>query len=106
MFPLAFGPGNVSDRTLRPDDIAGVSDLYPDGRLRRTNAAAISGRVTKNGSGLFGAHVVAFNPATGALIGNFALTADGEFSIAGLTPGPHVLRSSRWTTPTSTASSR
>ena len=91
MFPLAFGPGNVLHRSLRPDDIAGVSDLYPEAGFA-DESGSISGRVTKNGAGLFGAHVVAFNPATGALVGNFALTPDGNFSIAGLTPGPHVLR--------------
>jgi hypothetical protein len=91
MFPLAFGPGNVLHRTLRPDDIAGVSDLYPDDGFDG-DTGSISGRVTKNGRGLFGAHIVAFNPATGALVGNFALNANGNFSIAGLTPGPHVLR--------------
>jgi len=91
MFPLAFGSGNVQHRTLRPDDIAGVSDLYPDGGFA-DDRGSISGRVTKNGAGLFGAHIVAFNPATGALIGNFALNENGNFSIAGLTPGPHVLR--------------
>ena len=91
MFPLSFGPGNVLHRTLRPDDVAGVSDLYPDGGFE-DDRGSISGRVTKNGAGLFGAHIVAFNPATGALIGNFALNENGNFSIAGLTPGPHVLR--------------
>jgi hypothetical protein len=91
MFPLAFGPGNVLHRTLRPDDIAGVSDLYPDDGFE-DDTGSISGRVTKSGRGLFGAHVVAFNPATGALVGNFALSENGNFSIAGLTPGPHVLR--------------
>jgi hypothetical protein len=91
MFPLAFGPGNVLHRTLRPDDVAGVSDLYPDGGFEEERGS-ISGRVTKNGTGLFGAHIVAFNPATGSLIGNFALNANGNFSIAGLTAGPHVLR--------------
>ena len=91
MFPLAFGPGNVLHRALHPDDVAGVSDLYPEGAFE-DDTGSISGRVTKNGQGLFGAHIVAFNPATGALIGNFALNEDGAFSIAGLTPGPHVLR--------------
>jgi hypothetical protein len=91
MFPLAFGAGNVSHRALRADDIAGVSDLYPEEGFD-DESGSISGRVVKNGSGLFGAHVVAFNPATGALVGNFALNANGNFSIAGLTPGPHVLR--------------
>jgi hypothetical protein len=91
MFPLAFAPGNVLHRALHPDDVAGVSDLYPEGAFE-DDTGSISGRVTKNGQGLFGAHIVAFNPATGALIGNFALNENGAFSIAGLTPGPHVLR--------------
>jgi hypothetical protein len=91
MFPLAFGAGNISSRTLRADDIAGVSDLYPDGGFEETTGS-ISGRVTKNNDGLFGAHIVAFNPATGRLVGNFTLNSNGQFSIAGLAPGPHVLR--------------
>lgn len=91
MFPIAFPPGNIADRTLRADDIAGISDLYPDdGFNQRTGS--ISGRVTKNGAGVFGAHIVAFDPATGALVTNFSLDAQGRFSIAGLSPGPHVLR--------------
>jgi hypothetical protein len=48
--------------------------------------------VTKNGRGIFGAHVVAFNPSTGALVANFALNTLGEFSIAGLTSGAYVIR--------------
>ena len=31
MFPIALGRGVVADRVLQPDDVAGVSDLYPDG---------------------------------------------------------------------------
>ena len=91
MFPLAYGPGNAMHRSLRADDIAGISDLYPDGDFDE-RTGSISGRVTKNGSGLFGAHVVAFNPATGAMVGNFSLNGNGSFSIAGLTGGPHILR--------------
>ena len=41
---------------------------------------------------MLGAHVVAFNPETGALVGGFALNSDGAFQIAGLMPGPHVIR--------------
>ena len=41
---------------------------------------------------MFGAHVVAFNPATGAMVGNFSLNSQGQFSIAGLTPGSHIVR--------------
>jgi hypothetical protein len=90
MFPIAFGTGVVTNRELRPDDIAGIGDLYPDGDFKAKGT--ISGRVLKNGQGVFGAHIVAFNPATGNLIGNFTLTSDGKFTIGGLSPGPHVLR--------------
>jgi hypothetical protein len=48
--------------------------------------------VTKGGAGVRGAHVVAFNPRTGSLVGGFTLNDDGSFTIAGLEAGPHVLR--------------
>ena len=91
MFPIAFAPGNISNRTPRADDMAGLSDLYPDDGFN-ARTGSISGRVTKNGQGVFGAHVVAFDPVTGSLVANFTLNAQGEFSIAGLSPGPHVIR--------------
>lgn len=91
MFPISLGRGTIADRTLQPDDIAGVSDLYPDGGFQ-DDTGALSGRVLHNGAGALGAHVVAFNPRTGALIGGFALGEGGAFQIAGLTPGAHVIR--------------
>lgn len=91
MFPIAFGRGNTADRVLQPDDIAGVSDLYPETRFRE-DTGAVRGRVLRNGRAVLGAHVTAFNPATGEMIGGFALGEGGEFQIAGLTPGPHVIR--------------
>jgi hypothetical protein len=90
MFPIAFAPGSISARTLKADDIAGISDLYPAGDF--TSDGSLSGRVTKDGQPIFGAHVVAFNPATGAMVGGFSLNAQGQFSIGGLSPGPHVVR--------------
>jgi hypothetical protein len=91
MFPVAFSPGSVEFRTLRADDIAGISDLYPaSGFLRQSGS--ISGKVTKNGAGVLGAHIVAFNPRTGGLVAGFSLSADGAFVVAGLEPGPHILR--------------
>jgi hypothetical protein len=90
MFPIAFAPGSTAGRTLRADDIAGISDLYPAGAFSATGS--LSGRVTKDGVPLFGAHVVAFDPATGAMVGAFSLGTDGGFSIGGLSPGPHVVR--------------
>src|SRR5690606_16275879 len=91
MFPIAFGRGNTLLRELQPDDIAGASDLYPAGTFRRRTGTA-RGRVVRNGAGVLGAHVVAFNPRTGALIAGFTLTRDGEFEIAGLSPGAHIIR--------------
>jgi hypothetical protein len=90
MFPIAFSAGTLN-RTLRADDIAGISDIYGTDTFRRATGS-ITGRVTKNGSGVVGAHVLAFNPASGKLIGGFTLSQDGTFVIAGLEPGPHVVR--------------
>ena len=92
MFPIAFSAGTTSDRRLRPDDIAGLSDLYPREAAASRRLGSMSGRVTRNGTGVSGAHVVALNPATGALVGGFTLTENGTFTIGGLEPGPHVLR--------------
>ena len=91
MFPISFGRGITRDRELQPDDIAGISDLYPAEDFRRDTGVA-RGRVTRNGVGVLGAHVVAFSPETGRLIAGFTLNRNGEFEIAGLSPGPHVIR--------------
>jgi hypothetical protein len=91
MFPIAMAPGSVADRVLQPDDIAGISDLYPAGTFR-SDSGSISGTVTKNGAGVFGAHVVAFNARTGRLVGGFALNEQGEFAIGGLMPGTYIVR--------------
>jgi len=91
MFPIAFAPGSIAARTLKADDIAGISDLYPDGDFQTTDGS-LSGSVTKDGQPLFGAHVVAFNPATGTMIAGFTLNAQGQFSIGGLSPGPYAVR--------------
>jgi len=91
MFPIAFTAGSIAGRTLKADDIAGISDLYPEADFAQ-QSGSVSGRVTKDGVGVFGAHVVAFDPATGAMVGNFSLNAQGQFSIAALSPGPRVIR--------------
>lgn len=91
MFPIAFSRGNTLDRVLQPDDVAGISSLYPTSDFAR-RTGRIRGRVLKNGRGVFGAHVVAFNQRTGTLVGAFSLNQDGDFEIAGLSPGPHIIR--------------
>jgi len=90
MFPIAFTAGTLN-RVPREDDIAGISDTYGNDAFRRSTGS-ITGRITKNGSGVIGAHVLAFNPSTGALIGGFTLSADGTFVIGGLDAGPHIVR--------------
>jgi carboxypeptidase family protein/matrixin len=91
MFPIAFAVGSIAGRTLKADDIAGISDIYPESGFD-ADSGTITGRVTKNGQPIFGAHIVAFDPGTQQMVGNFSLTAQGEFSIGGLPPGPRVLR--------------
>jgi len=91
MFPIAFPAGNILDRTLRTDDKAGISDLYGTTAFVR-QTGSISGRVRLNGEGVFGAHVIAFNPSTNETVGAFSLTSQGEFVIAGLSPGLYVVR--------------
>jgi predicted Zn-dependent protease len=90
MFPIAFSAGSLN-RVLHPDDGAGLSDIYGSDHFRAATGS-VTGKVTKDGSGVLGAHVVAFNPATGTLIGGFTLAADGSFTIAGLEPGLHIVR--------------
>jgi len=91
MFPIAFGAGSILGRTLDPDDIAGVSDVYPDHAFRDVTGS-IQGHVRIGGAGVFGAHVVAFNLRTSALVANFSLDDTGSFVIAGLEPGVYVVR--------------
>ena len=91
MFPIAFGAGSISGRALRPDDIAGVSDIYPSTDFRNVTGS-VQGRITRNGQGVFGAHIVAFNLETQDLVGNFTLEDDGSFVIAGLQPGLYLVR--------------
>jgi hypothetical protein len=91
MFPIAFTAGSVSDRKPRADDIAGMAELYPASGFA-SRSGTVSGHVTKNGQGVFGAHVVAFNPQTGALVGNFTVDEQGTFVISSLDRGVYLLR--------------
>jgi hypothetical protein len=91
MFPIAMSPGDISGRRPRADDIAGLSELYPAAGFTG-EAGSAAGRVTKNGQGIFGAHVVAFNPRTGKLVGNFTVDQQGTFVISSLDPGAYVMR--------------
>ena len=79
------------NRTLRADDIAGISDIYGNDTFRNATGS-ITGRVTKNGTGVVGAHVVAFNPATGKLVGGFTPVGRRHVRHRRARAGPHVVR--------------
>lgn len=91
MFPFAFDPGSIALRSLKADDIAGVSLIYSDGDFR-SDTGALEGRVVRGEAGVFGAHVVALNPLTGQLVAGFALSSSGAFRIDGLAPGRYIVR--------------
>jgi hypothetical protein len=91
MFPIAFGRGSIADRTIEADDIAGIVDIYGNSAAER-DLGAIAGRVTLNGSGIFGAHITAFNAATGDLVSGFSLNDEGDFVISSLKPGIYIVR--------------
>jgi hypothetical protein len=91
MFPISIGRGSIADRVLQPDDIAGISDLYPDGNFEDTTGG-VHGRVLRGNAGVVGAHVVVFNLRTRVLVGGLSLGNQGDFQILGLAPGPYVVR--------------
>ncbi|MGQ0735233.1 MAG: matrixin family metalloprotease [Acidobacteriota bacterium] len=89
MFPY-FNAGTIINRVLKADDIAAAADTYPDGG-HTENTGRIAGRIQLDGRAVFGAHILAFNPSSGALIASFSLE-NGEFVISGLSRGRHILR--------------
>jgi len=91
MFPIAYSRGSIEDRTLEADDVSGITDIYSTASAQQ-RLGAIAGKVTLNGAGVFGAHVTAFNPATGELVSGFSLTPQGNFVIAALKPGHYIVR--------------
>src|SRR5262245_43040519 len=87
MFP--FGKlGDLSARTLDPDDRAGISTLYPSSSFTSTTGR-ITGRVTSGGTSVFGAHVVAIDTSTGIVTAGAVSLGDGSYNIAGLPPATY-----------------
>lgn len=91
MFPIAYPSGNIEDRTLEADDRAGLTDVYGTADADR-QTGSLSGRVTLNGQGIFGAHITAVHTSTGDMVSSFTLTSRGDFAIAGLAPGLYIVR--------------
>jgi hypothetical protein len=89
MFPIAFSPGSAAQQ-LGADDAAGISGLYPSSTFLN-ETGRLEGQVQRGGRPVRHAHVVAFDLTSGDLVARFTET-DGRFSIAGLRPGPKVVR--------------
>ena len=92
MFPVAFSPGSIEGRTLRADDLAGISDIYPAGTFTSSTGSLVGRVLGADGRGRFGAHVAAFSLSSGTLVANFSVNDSGEFVVAGLEPGAYVVR--------------
>ena len=80
--------GVTKSRPLAPDDIAGVSTLYP-ARTFQANFGNISGRVTVQGAGLAYASVVAMAPSGAAV--SAVTNPDGSYRIDGIPPGQYLV---------------
>ncbi|MGH9513165.1 MAG: matrixin family metalloprotease [Terriglobales bacterium] len=96
MFP--FAPPLL--QTLSYDDVAAISLLYPDPNPA-VPTGSISGRVTLNSTGVFGAHVFADSTTTANPFSAFALIRktpigtltfpDGSYLITGVPPDTYVV---------------
>ncbi len=96
MNPFNRGDGPGEAQSLEPDDIAGISFLYPTSNYA-SSIATIRGTVTDiDAKGLFGTQVVAKNVESGELFstvsGAYAQTsAPGDYELSGLSPGRYRL---------------
>ncbi len=84
----ALTRGVTKSRPLAPDDIAGISSLYPT-RAFQANFGAVSGRVTVQGAGLAYASVVAMSPSGAAV--SSVTNPDGTYRIEGIPPGQYLV---------------
>ena len=92
MFPVAFSAGSVNERTLRADDIAGIVGPVRQRHVPSQPPAASADASPRTAPGSSAPTSIAFSPSTGKLVGGFTLDDDGSFVIAGLDPGPQVVR--------------
>ena len=96
MNPFNRGDGPGEGQSLEPDDIAGISVLYPATGYR-ASIGTISGRVADlDEKPLFGAHITAENLDTGELFSTVSGAEpdgddDGDYRLHGLTPGRYRL---------------
>ncbi len=96
MNPFNRGDGPGEGHTLEPDDIAGISFLYPASGYQ-ISTGSISGQITDpDEQPLFGAHIKAENLDTGELFSTVSgadlnTSSEGHYRLYGLTPGRYRL---------------
>jgi IPT/TIG domain/Matrixin len=90
MNPTVVPPPDLFDpypRFLRSDDIIGASSLYPTASFASTTGG-LSGRITKGGANVFGAHVVALDSQGNPIVSTLS-QLDGTYQIVGLPAGSY-----------------
>jgi len=101
MFPFGDTVAAGQQLSLSSDDAIGISFLYPctptsvTGNCTANFSSAtgeISGTVSLNSTGTFGAHVVAIDTATGNVVMDGLTAPDGTYTLVGVPPGNyHIL---------------
>ncbi|MCB9832632.1 MAG: matrixin family metalloprotease [Planctomycetes bacterium] len=89
MFPFT-GAGATHQRSLALDDVAGVNGVYQT-IPNFWSTGVINGTITKSGTPLYGAHVVARSVADGVTYAAAMSKQDGTYSITGLPQGPYYV---------------
>jgi hypothetical protein len=90
MFPFGDTVAAGQQLTLSSDDAIGISFLYSSPNFS-TATGEISGKVTLNSAGAFGAHVVAIDTATGNVVMDGLTAPDGTYTLVGVPPGSYQI---------------
>lgn len=85
MFPFTSA-GQLDQRTINADDVAGMNTLYPTD-ISFWGFGTITGSISESAAPLYGAHVVARSVTTGTTFSAGMSLQDGTYSITGLPPG-------------------
>ena len=89
---VPFGDTSLAGQnlSLTSDDAVGISFLYPSSNFS-TATGKISGTVSLNGTGTFGAHVVAIDTSTGNVVMDGLTKPDGTYTLVGVPPGNYYI---------------
>lgn len=98
MTPFYLTDFPIARRTLEQDDISGLTALYKDVHSASSTTGTVSGLITDEGQGVFGAHVVVTDAGSGTFVASGLAgqytgpRGSGEYVIEGLPPGDYRIR--------------